>query len=367
MTQPLVVLEEGALNRVPLFLQEKSYGKAVICADRHTDPVAGEALAESLAAAGIGVRTVRIEPDKQGDVIADERSVVQLILEVKACKADVVIAAGAGTLHDITRFAAYATGIPFVSVPTAPSVDGFNSKGSPLILRGDKITVQAIGPEAIFADLNVLANAPASMIAAGFGDMIGKYTSLFDWKFGSIVQGEPYDAEIAGMTAAALRQCAANADAIASCKLDGIRLLMDALLQSGQAMLQLGHSHPASGSEHHLSHYWELEFLRLGKRPVLHGAKVGVACAIVADLYRHAAERLAEMVPERFVGEIRKEIEALPSGSEIRALLKKTGGPTGPEEIGIDAELLERSLREAWRIRPNRYTMLRALNEHSIR
>jgi hypothetical protein len=39
-------------------------------------------------------------------------------------------------------------------------------------------------PDAIFADLEILAKAPAVMVTAGFGDMLGKYTSLFDWSIG---------------------------------------------------------------------------------------------------------------------------------------------------------------------------------------
>lgn len=66
----------------------------------------------------------------------------------------------------------------------------------------------------------------------------------------------------------------------------GVETLAEALIESGLAMLLLGASHPASGAEHHLSHYWEMELHRAGARPLLHGAKVGVACAIIADYYR---------------------------------------------------------------------------------
>ena len=44
-------------------------------------------------------------------------------------------------------------------------------------------------------------DAPQRLIAAGFGDMIGKITSLADWKLGSILWDEPYDTAIASTLA----------------------------------------------------------------------------------------------------------------------------------------------------------------------
>ncbi|MBP1156406.1 glycerol dehydrogenase-like iron-containing ADH family enzyme [Paenibacillus sp. PvR052] len=42
-------------------------------------------------------------------------------------------------------------------------------------------------------------------------------------------------------------------------------------------------------------------------------------------------------------------------------------GPVTPAELGIDQELLTRSMLEAHQVRLNRYTMLRALNEAGFR
>ncbi|PZE20008.1 sn-glycerol-1-phosphate dehydrogenase [Paenibacillus xerothermodurans] len=354
-----VIVDAGAIHQVAPFIKDRSFGRVVVAADTNTYAAAGGSLTESLAAAGINVSVTIILPDSQGDVIADETALIQLILDLKSYSADVVVALGSGTLHDITRFAAYSLGIPFVSVPTAPSVDGFNSKGAPLILRGEKKTITAIGPAAIFADLHILKKAPAPLVGAGFGDMIGKYTSLFDWSFGSIAGGEPYSDVAAEMTRNALHRCVDHADEIAARSQEGVRLLTEALLESGFAMLLFGQSHPASGAEHHVSHYWEMECLRLGRRQLLHGAKVGVACAEIAELYhRLADERLLPVSADHEV--VAAEIRAIPDGESIRQLLRTVGGPATAEELGINDELLERSIREAHHVRPNRYTLLRA-------
>lgn len=98
-----------------------------------------------------------------------------------------MIAVGSGTIHDIVRFAAFQRDLPFISYPTAPSVDGFTSARAPLILYGTKTTIQTKAPSALFADLDLLKAAPQSMVAAGFGDMLGKITSLADWEISAIL------------------------------------------------------------------------------------------------------------------------------------------------------------------------------------
>ena len=99
------------------------------------------------------------------------------------------LAVGSGTITDITRFASHRTKADFISIPTAPSVDGYTSPSASLVIERLKQTVIAQPPIAIFADLPTLCAAPRPMIAAGFGDMLGKYTSLADWQLGHSVVG----------------------------------------------------------------------------------------------------------------------------------------------------------------------------------
>lgn len=357
-----ILIEAGGITQAAPYIVDNGYRNIVIVADDHTYRIAGQQLADNLQQLGLTVAVTLIKPDRQGDVIADEASIIQLILDIQRTAADLMLAAGSGTLHDIARYAAYTTKLPFVSVPTAPSVDGFTSKGAPIIIRGEKITVPAIGPVAIFADLDILRAAPGKMVAAGFGDMLGKYTSLFDWKVGKITADEPYSALVADITEEALEACVRHAGEIGNRTEKGIRVLIEALIDSGLAMLLFGQSHPASGAEHHLSHYWEMEYIQTGKRQLLHGAKVGVACAEITALYHDfAAGQQAQAVTGW--SEISPELAKLPDEAEIRRLLQTVGGPSTIAELGLDPQLLERSKREAYRVRLNRHTLLRAISE----
>ncbi|MEY2192699.1 sn-glycerol-1-phosphate dehydrogenase [Neobacillus sp. BF23-41] len=374
-----ILVGNNVLGEATAYLQRKSFKKAVILADENTFRAAGEELTKHLSTTGVGYSSCLLQPDENNDVVADEKSLVQALLDTPQ-DTDVIIAVGSGTIHDIARFTSTKMKIPFISVPTAPSVDGFTSMGAPIIVRGMKKTFQMLAPIAVFADLNVLQNAPKKMIAAGFGDMLAKYTSLADWKFGHLAYGEPYCPLVAKITREALEICVEKADKLAATDEEGIRILIEALIKSGLAMLLFGQSHPASGGEHHLSHYWEMEFLRQNRPQVLHGAKVGVAVSLLADVYerdfiqlisesKNLENNIKTTEDDSIVKnmkdnlqEIKAAYAAIPAASQVRQLIEQVGGETLPGQLGIDDDLVVRSLTEAHQLR-DRFTALKFLNE----
>ncbi|ULL14238.1 sn-glycerol-1-phosphate dehydrogenase [Paenibacillus sp. H1-7] len=407
-----VTIERGALTALPKYAEERGYRELLLVADRRTLDAAGRELLQLCEAAQLQARLCVLEDDEHGELAADERVIVQLMLHVTP-SAQAIVAVGSGTIHDVVRFVAHRTNRTFWSVPTAPSVDGFASVGAPLIVGGFKQTVPACAPEAIFADLALLAKSPQAMIAAGFGDMLGKYTSLADWQLGRILFGEPYCELAAEMTRQGLALCVDHAEDIAAGTELGVRKLMEGLTLSGISMLLVGNSRPASGGEHHLSHYWEMRFIQERRRALLHGAKVGVAAVKMAALYESAAalsqeaaaeaiaarqargdvptlERMraqiaegygsiAEQVlaenglgaasesalddelPRRIVerwDDIRSVCRSVPSPQELAAALRRAGGPAAVEELGVEEKLLRDSLQYAMYVR-NRYTIIR--------
>ncbi|MDQ0229384.1 sn-glycerol-1-phosphate dehydrogenase [Metabacillus malikii] len=374
-----IVVRHNALQEAPRFIKSKGFNKVSIVADETTFNVAGERLVAELETANIPFETVIIQANEQGDVIANEVSLIEAMLGISQ-DTNAVIAVGAGTIHDISRFSSYKMGKPFISIPTAPSVDGFNSMGAPVVIKGVKTTFQMQTPIALFADIGILVKAPKKMIAAGFGDMIGKFTSLADWNFSHLIANEAYCALAADITRKALQSCVESSNQIAKADDEGIQRLIEALIDSGLAMLLVGHSSPASGGEHHLSHYWEMDFLSKGKKQVLHGAKVGISTQVILNFYKNQflslvsnKERLLALKANNRVAitkildvqeQIIEIIDSLPSADDIGQLLTVLEGPTRPADIGIDDELVRNSLAEAHQLRKNRYTMLKFWNDH---
>ncbi|KKI94019.1 glycerol-1-phosphate dehydrogenase [Bacillus sp. SA1-12] len=374
-----IVISHMALKEAVAYLQKKLFRKAAIIADQTTYDIAGERLSALLEEDKINFEVVIIQPNEQNDVVADEAALIEAMLGISQ-DTDVAIAVGSGTIHDITRFASFKMGKPFISIPTAPSVDGFNSMGAPVVIKGIKTTFQMQSPIALFADIGILQKAPRELIAAGFGDMIGKYTSLADWKFSHLIAGEPYCPLSAKLTEEALEKCVRHIEQISAADEEGIKILIEALIQSGLAMLLVGHSSPASGGEHHLSHFWEMEFLKQNKPQVLHGAKVGVSAQLILDLYKNDVlqlvsnsvqlEELKQETREKLDMVIQQQqavlevLHSLPEANMLSDLLQKLDGPVHPSHLEISTDLVRNSLSEAHLLRKNRYTMLAFWNEH---
>lgn len=181
-----IVLGKQAADSLLDYVKRKNNQHIVLVCDANTHRIAGIDLENRLNQAGFQAECLIIPENEAGDVTADERSLIHVLIHMKQTT-DVMIAVGSGTIHDIVRFAAFQRDLPFISYPTAPSVDGFTSAGAPIILYGTKTTIQTKAPSALFADLDLLKAAPQSMVAAGFGDMLGKITSLADWEISGIL------------------------------------------------------------------------------------------------------------------------------------------------------------------------------------
>ena len=276
-----IYVGKDATSQMLQYVAAHGLNRFALVADTNTYAALGEHVEQALKAKGYEVHSIVLEGDH---IHTDEHQIVQVLIRgpLGPCT---FIAVGSGTITDITRFSSHRSGRAFIGMPTAPSVDGFTSIGAPIILAGVKTTIVCQPPLAVFADIDTLCNAPQELVAAGFGDMIGKITSLADWNLGRLLWDEPYDTEIAARSRTAINNVMSRTDAIGNRSEEGVRALMDALIESGLCMLDFGATRPASGAEHHASHYWEMKRLREGRDSMFHGAQVGYALTLVAKQY----------------------------------------------------------------------------------
>ncbi len=276
-----IYIGDNAVARLADYCDQHGLRDLVLVVDRNTYAALGRSAEGVLRDRGCDVLTVCLEGD---DIIADARYVMQVLWALDRTPRTYV-AVGSGTITDIARFVSHRTRADFISLPTAPSVDGFTSIGAPMVVEGVKLTIPCQGPLAVFSDLPTLCAAPRPLIAAGFGDMLAKFTSVADWELGHVLWDEVYDPEIAERMRIAAWSCAQQADAIAAGTEAGVRALMDGLIESGLCMLDFGQTLPASGFEHHISHFLEMKLLWEGRHSILHGIKVGLGVLISARRY----------------------------------------------------------------------------------
>lgn len=266
---------------------------------------------------------------------------------------DYLLAVGAGTLNDLCKYAGFLTRKPSGVFATAPSMDGFTSGVTPLIEKGFKITRSAQTASDVLIDLDVLRRAPRIMTGAGVGDILAKYCCLTDWRISSLLTGETVNEEAFLLMLEAVRACDASLPSLARGGADGVEKLMDALLISGYAMVIAGNSRPASGAEHHMSHYLEMDFLRRGERIPLHGVKVGLGTMVSLYLYRTLRRRPAFEGCDR----VYAEADKLPPPEYAEDILREFGCPTRFSQLGVPEETVRRMFFEAYRIR-DRFTVL---------
>lgn len=278
---PIVVAPDAHEQLVAYCAARHPNVPLTLVADERTFAAAGERVARLLTAAGRSVYPIVLRGE---NLHADEVSLAR-VLTASLTEPTLFVAVGSGTITDITRYISRRLGRPFVAVPTAASVDGYASAGSPLVIEGVKRTHRGQTAEAIFADTRVLAAAPSIMTAAGMGDLLGKISSVADWKLGQLIQDEPFDAAIATRAEAAVQRGLSALELIARRTEAGVAELFNALIETGLCMVDAGDSRPASGAEHHISHVWEMAALRDGAPTALHGIQVGIATVIVAELY----------------------------------------------------------------------------------
>jgi glycerol-1-phosphate dehydrogenase [NAD(P)+] len=326
-----VYIGSDAIPELIRYCRAQKFDRFTLVADENTYAALGQRLENALTQGGFAVKTIVLTGR---EVIPDEHYVVQVLLEAPI-DGRPYLAVGSGTLTDIVRFASHRTRTGFISVPTAASVDGFTSIGAPMVIGRWKQTVQTQPPLAVFADEMTLRAAPRLMIASGFGDMMGKYTALADWELGAILWDEPYDVAIDQRARRALNSCMANAEQIGRAEAAGICSQMEGLIETGLCMVEAGNSRPAGGSEHHLSHYWEMTLLKEGRPAILHGAKVGVATTLVARRY----EKIRHMTRDEV--SVRLAATPLPDREREIALLQNVFGAVAGQSILEQAPFLD--------------------------
>jgi len=413
MSTQYVVIEEEAISKLTQIIEKLGYKNILIIADTNTDKVAGEKVKKSLANSKLNIKKFVFDTT-QNNLVPNEEAIGKILVQAEK-GLEVIIAIGTGTLNDLAKYVSYQLDIPSMVVATAPSMDGFASTGAALIVGNLKLTYVTDCPQVIIGDVNIIKDSPMDMILAGFGDIVGKYSALCDWKLSQLINKEYFCEVSCKMVEVSLGKCIENTQGIKNRDKIAIKNLMDALILTGIAMSYVGNSRPASGAEHHLSHYFEMMFQFEGKEPVLHGTKVGIATVItmklrelfaestidfdeaiikaenfdgtkwkktVEELYQSAAKGIIDINEKEQRNSIAKRLERIrfikenlykiieiikdvPSAQEIKEILKSVGAPYTPIEVGIDTKTLIDCIKMAKEVR-TRYTILNLLSDIAI-
>ena len=377
----------GVLSKTADMVRAMGCRRPFVICDENTYAAVGRRVDELLNAAGID-HMLYIIPCAGQKIAPAEWEVGSVLMHYDpAC--DLILGVGSGVINDISKVVGNALGIKSAIIGTAPSMDGYASNSSAMEINHVKMTLFNRAPKGILLDTDILAQAPMRMLWAGLGDMVAKYIALAEWRISHLVTGEYYCEDVARLMRAALKKVVDAADGIPERKPEAIQSIAEGLVISGIAMAYAEISRPASGTEHYFSHMWEMMALERNQPYDLHGIQVGIGTALMMKLYqkfhtispsRDQAEAYWQaMTPEKWEAQIRRifgktapeiiEMERqgkkndpaaheerlnriighwddiltavnqeLPDEQTLLALMKKTGMPLRPCEIGIDVD-----------------------------
>ena len=396
-----VSVRKDALEDLPEIVNNLGCKSLYLISDNITYGIAGEKTMKILEAAGIKAKIVQLT-----HLGFDEATLGELVINMPA-DCDLCVAVGTGSINDMTRYFSFKMGRPFCTVATAAPMDGFASSIAAIQVNSLKTTFDAQTPLAIVGDTEILKGAPYRMIAAGLGDLLGKFTCLADWKIAKVINNEHYCDSIVNLVETCVQDVMKGAGKAKDRDPEVLGNIMEGLVLAGVAMSLYGNSRPASGCEHHMSHYWEMMFEQAGKRPVPHGTQVSVGTVLVLKLvealkntkvdfeaaraaakaydqaaweqeihaaYGPAAPGVIEMENKAKKNETNGRLAridsmeanwdklmelfaALPSSTEVMEVLQGLDSPCLPGQIDVDAELLKRTFMYCKEVRA-RYTIL---------
>ena len=294
----------------------------LLVADENTYLAAGDKTASALCGKKI---KKTIFPGNE-ILIPNERAIATV--EAELSDVDLIVGIGSGVIQDLCKYVGYYNNLPYLVVATAPSMDGYASNGAAMITGGMKVTYPAGLPIAIVADTEVLKNAPADMIRSGYGDIIGKFSALNDWKLSRLINGEYFCDYIYDATYEQIMLTINSAAGIIAHDEDSIKQLMEALVIIGIMMSFAGSSRPASGSEHHLSHFFEITGIVDGKDYLPHGTDVAYSTFVTAKIRewisaRQFPDKLYRKSDEDYISDINSIYKS--SAGECIKLQKKVG------------------------------------------
>jgi glycerol-1-phosphate dehydrogenase [NAD(P)+] len=406
-----VYIGRGILPESARHIRERNLGdNLVLVADNITYEVAGKDVEKVLKGDGFQVTLCILERDDE--LKPDETAIGEVLLSVDS-DTNFLVAVGSGSVTDVTRYVAFRTGKPFVSIGTAASMDGYTSVVAPLLFNGQKVNKPSGCPLIIICDIDVMMTAPEPMFVSGVGDVLGKYIAKADWLLGNIINDEVYCPLCADIITKAVDNCMANIDIIRNRTPEGTRILIEALILAGITILIVGNTRPVASIEHNMGHYWEMKKLERKEETPSHGTAVGVGTIYSLKFFDYFlnidlskidkdqirknrltregriermtagyGEKIAQSImhenPEDFLSwdeqerridrvsshmeQIREVLSFLPSAEEMTIAMNRLGAPTTAAEISIDQKLLRDTFEHAKDYR-SRYTVFKTLDE----
>ena len=276
----ILKIERGVTAHIGDYLKDADITQVTILFGNGLIAMFGETVFESCKKAG-----VQILHHQEMDTV-DFNDISNLAFQIPN-KTQAIIGMGGGKVIDAAKYIGYILRIPFISVPTSSSSDGFSSSSASLTVNGHRKSLPAKMAYGILVDTDVIKSAPVRFLYSGIGDMVAKISSTYDWQHEEDMGYDEVN-DFAFMIAKKAVNSFVRTPFESINEELFLKELLDSLAMSGVANEIAGSSAPTSGSEHLISHALD----QLLEHPQLHGVQVGLATYIMCKICDHRWKRI---------------------------------------------------------------------------
>ncbi len=277
-----IKIGEGVIDFLYDFLNEEKVNKVLYVTDSNLYNLYGNDIIKSFNESSIDYQLLIIE----NDTLLEELVAIayEIINDIQF-----IVGVGGGSIIDRVKYISYLRKTPWISVPTAPSNDGFASPISSLYVKKTRVSMPAKTPYGIIVDTEILSICPYHMLMSGIGDSVSNLTAVYDMEletnhFNTHI--DDFSAMISLQSIESFLQI--NYEDVRS--LSFLKSLMTSLTLNGIAMEVAGTSKPSSGSEHLISH--SIDKLLMSNN-YSHGVQVGLATYIISLVQNNRSEEIS--------------------------------------------------------------------------
>lgn len=317
----ILKIEKKALLTIGKTIYNKNIKEIVVLIDPYMKDFLSEILEE-----GLSYKELKYEY-----IVIEDLSVTEMIHLAYQISGDTqaIVGIGGGKVLDIAKYISFLRRKPFISVPTSASNDGFASPVASIYIDNKRTTVNAKVPYGVIVDIDIIKNAPDSLLYSGIGDSISNYTAVYDMEY----EKQFRDIEIDTFSKLTSIQ---SIEVLVKNQTSDIRdekfltSLLETLTMSGISMEIAGSSSPASGSEHLISHAMD-QILKENNYP--HGVQVGISTYLISILQGNRTD-------------------------EIYSFLQNVGFIEHVKNLQIPRKYFIEAIRKAHTIKPYRKTII---------
>ena len=171
----ILKIEKGVTAKIGTYLKDADLTEVTILFGNGLISMFGDTVFKSCEEAG-----VTILHHQEMDTV-DFNDISDLAFQIPN-KTKAIVGMGGGKVIDAAKYIGYILHIPFISVPTSSSSDGFSSSSASLTIGGHRRSLPAKLAFGILVDTDVIKSAPVRFLYSGIGDMVAKISSTYDWQ-----------------------------------------------------------------------------------------------------------------------------------------------------------------------------------------